>query len=135
MLKEKETGYCFVLLRPEAVTRNLSGIMISKIEELNCEIMLLELQEPAEARIRELYQKKELDNWRDEIVQNHMQGKIIVMLVRGGQRICHEVSEKVASLREQYALDQKLNCIHSSDSSSEALREGGIFFPYFKPPE
>jgi nucleoside diphosphate kinase len=123
------SGYCFILLRPETTARNLTGVMIAKIESVPCKILYLEMQSPDPQKIRRLYEKPELDQWRDEIVANHSKGKIVAILVKGGSTICHEISEIVKELRSLYGIDSKLNGIHSSDSTEQAIREAGIFFP------
>lgn len=129
---EESEGYCFILLRPETVARKLCGTMISAIEQLDCRIVLLQMQAPDKARIAALYDKPELDAWRNEIVDNHMGGPVVALLVKGGKEICHEVSEVVAKLRSSFAINRKLNGIHSSDSTELALREAGIFFPQWQ---
>gem|GEM_PF-6904474 len=129
--KENE-GYCFVLLRPETVARKLCGTMINAIEQLDCRIILLQMQTPDKARIAALYDKPELDAWRDEIVDNHMGGPVVALLVAGGKDICQEMGDVVVKLRLSFAVSRKQNGIHSSDSTELALREARIFFPQWQ---
>lgn len=125
----QQHGYCFLLLRPETVAGKLIGIMLAAIEAIEgCTILRIEMQEPEAEKIRALYAKPELDEWRDEIIVNHLQGSIVVIFVKGGPSICHEMGKVVSGLRAKYTINPQRNNIHSSDSTALAIQEAKIFF-------
>jgi nucleoside-diphosphate kinase len=127
-----------ILVKPDAVRRNLIGEVISRIERKGLKIIAMDLRTiervTAEAHYAEHAGKPFFRN-----VVEFITGGPAVALVAEGERAIEAfravagatdpVKASPGTIRGDYALEVGQNMVHGSDSPEAAEREIKIFFP------
>ncbi len=127
-----------ILVKPDAVRRNLIGEVISRIERKGLRVIAMDLRtidrESAEAHYAEHAEKPFFGSVVDFIT-----GGPAVALVAEGERAVEAfralagatdpVRALPGTIRGDYALEVGENMVHGSDSPESASREIKIFFP------
>jgi nucleoside-diphosphate kinase len=127
-----------ILVKPDAVRRNLIGEVISRIERKGLKVIAMDLRtidrETAEAHYAEHEGKSFFAN-----VVAFITGGPAVALVAEGERAIESfralagatdpVKALPGTIRGDYALEAAENMVHGSDSIEAAEREIKIFFP------
>lgn len=127
----------FIMLKPDAVQRNLAGEIISKLEKKGLKLVALKMlllnNELAERHYGEHLGKPFFQSLVDFITS----GPVIAMVWEGENAI--QAARKMmgstdpqkaepGTIRGDYALFTGNNIIHGSDSPQSAVREIEIFF-------
>ena len=126
-----------VLIKPDVVERNLSGVIISRFEEKGLRLVALKMLHMD----RELAERH-YDIHRDKpffvgLVNYITSGPIIAMVFEGEGAV--ELIRKVmgatdpakaeeGTIREEFGLDVERNSAHGSDSVENAEKEISLFF-------
>jgi nucleoside-diphosphate kinase len=127
-----------ILIKPDAVRRNLIGEVISRIERKGLRVIAMDLRtierETAESHYAEHVGKPFFDSVVDFITSAPL-----VALVAEGERAIEAfralagatdpVKAPPGTIRGDYALEVGKNMVHGSDSPESAEREIKIFFP------
>jgi len=127
-----------ILVKPDAVRRNLIGDVISRIERKGLRVIAMDLRtidrETAEAHYAEHAEKPFF-----RPVVDFITGGPAVALVAEGERAIEAfralagatdpVKALPGTIRGDYALEVGENMVHGSDSPESAEREIKIFFP------
>jgi nucleoside-diphosphate kinase len=127
-----------ILIKPDAVRRNLIGEVISRIERKGLRVIAMDLRtierETAESHYAEHLGKPFFDSVVDFITSAPL-----VALVAEGERAIEAfrvlagatdpVKAPPGTIRGDYALEVSKNMVHGSDSPEAAEREIKIFFP------
>jgi len=124
-----------ILVKPDAVRRNLIGEVISRIERKGLKVIAMDLRTIERATAEAHYaEHAEKPFFRDVVA--FITGGPAVALVAEGERAI-EAFRAVAgatdpvpgTIRGDYALEVGQNMVHGSDSPEAAEREIKIFFP------
>ena len=127
-----------LLVKPDAVRRNLIGDVISRIERKGLKVIAMDLRtihrETAQAHYAEHAGKSFFAD-----VDNFITSGPVVALVAEGERAIEAfralagatdpVKALPGTIRGDYALEVGENIVHGSDSPEAADREIKIFFP------
>src|SRR5579862_6120729 len=127
-----------ILVKPDAVRRNLIGDVISRIERKGLRVIAMDLRtierETAEAHYAEHAEKPFFPS-----VVEFITGGPAVALVAEGERAIEAfralagatdpVKAAPGTIRGDHALEVQDNIVHGSDSPDSAEREIKIFFP------
>ena len=127
-----------ILVKPDAVRRNLIGDVISRIERKGLKVVAMDLRtvdrEAAQAHYAEHAEK----SFFADVVE-FITGGPVVALVAEGERAIEAfralagapdpVKALPGTIRGDYALEVAQNMVHGSDSPEAAEREIKIFFP------
>jgi nucleoside-diphosphate kinase len=127
-----------ILIKPDAVRRNLIGEVISRIERKGLRVIAMDLRtitrETAESHYAEHVGKPFFGP-----VVDFMTSAPLVALVAEGERAIEAfrglagatdpVQAPPGTIRGDYALEVGRNMVHGSDSPESAEREIKIFFP------
>ena len=127
-----------ILVKPDAVQRNLIGDVISRIERKGLRVIAMDLRaidrETAEAHYAEHAEKPFFGPGVDFITS----GPAVALVVEGERAIeafrtlagaPDPVKALPGTIRGDYALEVGENMVHGSDSAESAEREIKIFFP------
>lgn len=127
-----------ILVKPDAVRRNLIGDVISRIERKGLKVIAMDLRtidrEAAQAHYAEHAEK----SFFADVVEFITSGPVVALVVEGERAIeafralagaTDPVKALPGTIRGDYALEVARNMVHGSDSPEAAEREIKIFFP------
>ncbi len=126
-----------IILKPDAVQRRLTGRIISRFEEKGFQIIGLKMMQITDALARRHYAIHEGKDFFEPLVRYTTSSPVIVMALKGKNAI--EIARKMmgatfgskaepGTIRGDYAISNRFNLIHGSDSPASAEKEIGIFF-------
>ena len=126
-----------IILKPDAVQRRLLGKIITRFEEKGFRILGLKMIQISEALARKHYGVHEGKDFFEPLVRYTTSAPVIVMVLKGKNAI--EITRKMmgatfgskaepGTIRGDYAVSNRFNLIHGSDSPASAEKEIGIFF-------
>ncbi|HHT9154533.1 MAG TPA: nucleoside-diphosphate kinase [Candidatus Tripitaka sp. YC43] len=126
-----------VILKPDAIQRRLIGKIITRFEEKGLQIMGLKLMRMTKELARRNYIQHKGRDFYEPLVRFMTSSPVIVLVLRGKEVI--ETIRKMAgftfgtkaepgTIRGDYAISNRFNLIHVSDSLETAEREISIFF-------
>ena len=127
----------FLMLKPDAVKRKLSGKIISRLKDKGLKIvaakMLIITRELAEKHYAEHSEKPFFNDLVDYITSGPVlamviEGKECISLIRKMVGATNPKEADLGTIRGDYAIDTGRNIIHASDSKVSAKREIALFF-------
>lgn len=127
-----------ILIKPDAVRRNLIGEVISRIERKGLRVIAMDLRtidrETAETHYAEHVGKSFFRPVVDFITSAPLvalvaEGERAIEAFRGLAGATDPVKALPGTIRGDYALEVGQNMVHGSDSPEAAEREIKIFFP------
>ena len=132
------TQRSFVLIKPDAVRRGLAGAIISRIESKGLSIVALELRQMTGELADQLYAEHVDRDFYPPLRLFVTSGPSIAIVVEGDEaidvvRTMNGATDgrKAApgSIRGDFALSNRENLVHGSDSLESAKREIALWFP------
>ncbi len=127
----------FVMLKPDAVLRRLSGKILSRIEERGLKIAAAKMMIIQEDLAKKHYAEHEEKPFFRDLVDYITSGPVLAMVIEGEECISlirkmvgatNPQESDVGTIRGDYAIDTGRNIIHASDSLESAKREIALFF-------
>jgi len=126
-----------VLIKPDAVERNLTGTLISRFEGLELKLVALRMLQPDKELARRHYAVHRDKPFFDHLVDYITSGPIVAMVFEGDNAV--EVLRKAmgatdpakaeaGTIRAEFGLDIERNTIHGSDSVETAKEEIKLYF-------
>jgi nucleoside-diphosphate kinase len=132
------TQRSLVLIKPDAVRRGLAGAIISRIESKGLSIVALELRQMTGELADQLYAEHVERDFYPPLRLFVTSGPSIAIVVEGDEaidvvRTMNGATDgrKAApgSIRGDFALSNRENLVHGSDSLESAKREIALWFP------
>lgn len=126
-----------ILCKPDAVSRNLVGEIITRIERRGYIITALKLMQLPGDKAREHYAEHKDKPFFGELVDFITSGPLVALAVEGegaieGMRQLMGATDPLkaapGSIRADFATSIGSNLVHGSDSAASAARELKIFF-------
>jgi len=127
-----------ILVKPDAVRRNLIGDVISRIERKGLRVIAMDLRTIDRVTARAHYAEHEGKPFFDHVVEVITSGPMVALVVEGERAIeafralagaTDPVKALPGTIRGDFALETPHNMVHGSDSPESAEREIKIFFP------
>jgi nucleoside-diphosphate kinase len=128
-----------VLLKPDAVERQLVGSIVSRFETKGLKIVAMELRTLDAAILERHYEEHKGKGFYAELVSFMSRGPVVAMVIEGPvdaweilRNMMGATNPRNAApgtIRGDYGTLFTENLIHGSDSAASAAREIGIFFP------
>jgi nucleoside-diphosphate kinase len=127
----------FMMLKPDAVLRRLSGKILARFEERGLQIvaakMLIINRELAEEHYGEHKEKPFFGELVDYITSGPVlatviEGEECISLIRKMVGATNPKEADIGTIRGDYAIDTGRNIIHASDSPQSAEKEISLFF-------
>jgi nucleoside-diphosphate kinase len=128
-----------VLLKPDAVERQLVGSIVSRFEAKGLKIVAMELRTLDAAILERHYEEHKGKGFYAELVSFMSRGPVVAMVVEGPEDTWEILRNMMGAtnprnaapgtIRGDYGTLFTENLIHGSDSAASAAREIGIFFP------
>nr|WP_207720452.1 nucleoside-diphosphate kinase [Clostridium gasigenes] len=127
-----------VLIKPDAVEKNLIGKIISFYENEGLKIVELRMQKVSEGFASKHYAEHKGKSFYEELIKFITRSPLCALVVEGEGAIqkvrkingaTNPEKAEEGTIRRLYALDKSKNCVHSSDSTESAIREINLWFP------
>ncbi len=126
-----------VIVKPDAVARNLGGTIISRLEALGLKLVALKMLRMTEELAQKQYAVHKGKPFFNELVQYMTSAPVIAAVFEGENAV--EAIRKAAGLtdparagkgtiRGDYGLSVTRNSVHASDSTETAEKEIKLFF-------
>lgn len=126
-----------IIIKPDAVQRRLTGTIITRFEEKGFEIIGLKLAIIPEETARKNYAVHEGKEFYEKLIKYITSGPSVILALRGKNAI--ETARKMmgstfgtdaapGTIRGDYAISNRYNLIHGSDSPESAEKEITLFF-------
>ncbi|NUO10073.1 MAG: nucleoside-diphosphate kinase [Candidatus Brocadia sp.] len=126
-----------IILKPDAVQRRLLGKIIARFEEKGFQILGMKMMQIPESLARQHYAPHEGKDFFEPLIRYTTSAPVVVMALKGKNAI--EIVRKMmgatfgskaepGTIRGDYAISNRFNLIHGSDSPASAEKEIGIFF-------
>ena len=127
-----------VLLKPDALRRNLAGEIISRFEKKGLQIIAMKMIRLNSELAKMHYHFLVEEDFFSEIEAYITSGPIIAMLLEGRQAI--QITRRLVgstdgalaapgTIRGDYTMSYRQNLVHASDSVESYERESALFFP------
>lgn len=128
-----------ILLKPDAVERQLVGSIVSRFETKGLKIVAMELRTLDAATLERHYEEHKGKGFYSELVSFMSRGPVVAMVVEGPEDTWEILRNMMGATNPRNAVPGTIrgdygtlfteNLIHGSDSAASAAREIGIFFP------
>jgi nucleoside-diphosphate kinase len=125
------------MIKPDATRRNITGNILSKLEEAGLSIIAQKRLQLTENQARQFYAVHKEKPFFDEMIGQITSGPVVVQVLEGENAISRnrEVMgvtnpEEAAegTIRAEYGLSIGENSVHGSDSPENAMTEIAFFF-------
>ena len=127
-----------ILVKPDAVRRNLIGEVISRIERKGLRVIAMDLRTIDKATAETHYAEHAGKSFFADVIEFITGGPTVALVAEGERAIeafrslagaTDPVKAAPGTIRGDYALEVGENMVHGSDSPEAAAREIKIFFP------
>jgi len=129
----------FVICKPDAVERGLSGEIVARLERKGLRLVAAELRTIDEATAKKHYEEHDGKPFFGDLVAFITRGPALLLVVEGPDETFKVVRTLMGSTNPRDAAPGTIrgdlgillteNLVHGSDSPESAEREIGIFFP------
>ena len=129
----------FVICKPDAVERGLSGEIVARLERKGLRLVAAELRTIDEATAKKHYEEHDGKPFFGDLVAFITRGPALLLVVEGPEETFKVVRTLMGSTNPRDAAPGTIrgdlgillteNLVHGSDSPESAAREIGIFFP------
>jgi nucleoside-diphosphate kinase len=126
-----------VLLKPDAVRRRLVGELVARFERRGFSMVGLKLVTVSESSAREHYRAHRGKEFYEPLVRYMTSGPVVAIVLEGKdavgvvRRMLGETfgcDSPPGTIRGDFALSNRFNLVHGSDSAESARREIEMFF-------
>lgn len=126
-----------VIIKPDAVERNLIGSILAVYEKNGLKINKLNMLVPSLRQAEEHYSEHKGKPFYEKLINYITSGPIVLALVEGENAVkvvrslngaTDPASAESHTIRSMYALDKTRNSVHASDSKESVAREKAIWF-------
>ncbi|WP_300382933.1 nucleoside-diphosphate kinase [Clostridium sp.] len=126
-----------VLIKPDAVEKNIIGKIINMYEENGLKVVSLKMEKISNKFAIEHYKEHIGKVFFDPLIEFITRGPICALIIEGENAIEKirkingstniEMAEE-GTIRKLYASNSKENCVHASDSIESSKREINLWF-------
>ena len=127
----------FVMIKPDAVQRGLTGAIISRYEAKGLQIAGMKMMYITEEMAREHYAEHIDKPFFPELLRYLTSGPVVVLVLAGKYAVeevrklngaTNPLKAACGTIRGDFAQDTGRNVVHGSDSVESAARETAIYF-------
>ncbi len=127
-----------VIIKPDAMERKIMGEIISVYEKRGLRISSIKICKPTLETAQKHYAEHQGMPYFEKLVQSITRGEVcaciiegetVIKLIRKTNGATNPLEAEMGSIRGRFALSQRENAVHSSDSVENAEREIKIWFP------
>lgn len=128
----------FVIIKPDAVRRGLVGAILGRYEAKGLSIAALQLRTIDGEMADRHYAEHVEQPWYPPLRAFITSGPLVALILEGPSAIeavrclngaTNGIAAAPGSVRGDYSLSNRENCVHASDSEVSAQREIALWFP------
>ena len=132
-----DTQRTFVMIKPDAFRRRLSGEILARFERRGLELRALRLLRVGQEQAQRHYAEHEGKPFYPGLVEFITSGPVVAMVLEGPAAVStvrtmmgatNPLDSSPGTIRGDYALEIDENIVHGADSPQSAEREIGIYF-------
>lgn len=129
--------YTLSIIKPDAITRNITGKVNAIIEQAGLEIVAQKMIKLTEDQAKAFYGVHSHRPFYSSLVNSMITGPVIVQVLKGVDAIAkyrdvmgatNPVDAAAGTIRKELAVDIEENTVHGSDSIENASIEISFFF-------
>lgn len=126
-----------LILKPDAVQRNLIGRVLSKVEANGFRVVRMQMLQLTPERARKFYAVHEGKPFLDDLVAYMCSGPVVPCVLERDSAITklrelmgatNPANATPGTIRAEFAVDIQTNTVHGSDSPASAATEIPFFF-------
>lgn len=126
-----------VLIKPDAVERNLVGSIIKIYEEAGLKVMALKMEQITEAFAKSHYAEHQGKVFFEELIKYVTRSPLVAMVLQGEDAVntirrvngvTDPTKAEEGTIRRLFAIDKTENSVHASDCPESAKKEIEIWF-------
>ncbi len=127
-----------VLIKPDAVSRRLTGAVLAIYEEAGLNIKGLKLMHPPLDLLQAHYAEHAGKEFLLGLLTFMQEGPVVAVLLTGSDAVAHvrrlngttdPMKADPGTVRNLYGSDKQRNCVHGSATVEDAQREIALWFP------
>ena len=127
-----------VLIKPDAVERNLIGQIINCYEEVGLKVMAMKMEKITNEMASKHYGEHKGKAFYDELINYITRSPLCALILEGEEAISkirklngntNPAKAEDGTIRKYFGENLTENCVHSSDSVETAKREIVMWFP------
>ena len=127
----------FVMLKPDAVLRRLTGKILTRFEERGLQILAAKMMIIPRDQAVEHYAEHKEKPFFGDLVEYITSGPVLAMVIEGDECISlirkmvgatNPQEADLGTIRGDFAIQTGRNIVHASDSPASAEREIALFF-------
>lgn len=127
-----------VLIKPDAVEKNLIGAILSFYENAGLKIIALKMEKVTMEIAEQHYEEHKGKDFYNNLIKFITRSPLCAIIIEGENVInrvreingaTNPINQKSGTIRKLYGTDATENCVHASDSMESAEREIKIWFP------
>lgn len=131
------TERTFSIIKPDAVRRNLIGAILTRFEQNGLKIVAIKMAHLTREQAEGFYAEHQGKAFFESLVEYMMSAPVVVSVlekenaVKDYRTLIGEANPESAvegTIRKDFALSQRENSVHGSDSVESANREIAYFF-------
>lgn len=132
------TERTLAIIKPDAMTRNLAGDILSRIHNAGFQIVAIKFLRLTKAEAEGFYAVHRGKGFFEDLTVFMSSGKIIVMVLEAEGAIArwretmgatNPANAAPGTIRREFGTSIQNNCTHGSDAPDTAASEIGYFFP------
>jgi len=126
-----------LIIKPDAVERNLIGLVIDRLERSRFKIVAMRLMQLSREQARQLYEVHKGKSFFDSLIDFMTSGPIVPILLEKENAVddlrqligaTDPARSACGTIRYEIGCDAQRNSVHASDSDDNADREIAFFF-------
>ncbi|PRR83890.1 nucleoside-diphosphate kinase [Clostridium vincentii] len=127
-----------ILIKPDAVERNLIGQIINCYEEVGLKVMAMRMENITEEVASKHYAEHKGKAFYDELIKYITRSPLCAIILEGKDAISkirqlnghtNPAKAEDGTIRKYFGVNLTENCVHASDSVETAKREIAMWFP------
>lgn len=131
------TERTFSIIKPDAVKRNLIGAILGRFESQGFRVVALKMVQLTKEQVEGFYAEHQGKPFFDPLVEYMLSGPIVVSVLEKENAVkdyrifigsTNPAEAAEGTIRKDFALSQRENSVHGSDSVESAKREIAYFF-------
>ena len=128
--------HTLVIIKPDAVERNLIGQIIDMYERNNLKVIQMNMIKPTLEQAQKHYSEHRGKCFYDRLVEYLTSGDVVVLLLEGNGAIervrklngkTNPQEAEEGTLRKRFGIDLTRNSVHASDSEEKVAYESAIW--------